>query len=303
MIIHERVKVKSFDGHILNVSLYRGNSRKVKGVVQITHGMYEHSGNHTSLIKYLVSNSYIVAIYDHRGHGRYNRTRKEFSFTCTHNNFDLMVEDLRSVNSFLKNEYKNLKIFLLGYSMGGYLSLRYSQLYGDTIDGLVLVGIGKEKEMITLGSLVSVKFIGLFKKPEYLSEFVKKRVNSKICKKSKTYKGNRNTICQNRFSKDRYRIRTYTLKFYHDLFEGIHNTLKSESFKSICKDLKVYIIGGDSDAICSFGSGIIRLDKELTTNGISCKYKIYDGISHNLFIENRKEVNGDIVDFLNSFIL
>ena len=302
MIKQECIKIKSLDGYSLNVRIYKGYSKKIKGVVQITHGMYEHSGNHTSLIKYLVSNSYIVAIYDHRGHGRYNKTREKFSLNETYDHFNLMVKDMRVVNEFLRKEFKDSKIFLLGYSMGGFLSLRYSQIYGDTIDGLVLVGIGREQEIKSLASSVAIKFIRIFRKPDYLSKFVRKQVNNKINRRTKTYKGNRHKICYKRFIKDKYRIKTYTLKFYQNLFDGIYNTLKNESFTTICKDLKVYTIGGDSDAICSFGKGIVRLDKQLLLNGIDSKYKIYKGISHNLFIENRREVNKDIVNFLNSFI-
>lgn len=300
MLTQEIVKVRSFDGQKLNVSIYKGDSKKIKGVVQITHGMCEHSGNHTSLIKYLVSKSYIVAIYDHRGHGKYNGAVPNFSYMSRDHHFNLMVKDLRMVNEYLKDRFKDKKLFLLGYSMGGFLSLKYSQVYGDTIDGLILVGIGREEEIKSMGSLMLVKLISLFRKPDYLSKFVRTQVDNKINRRARTYKGNVNTISYKRFIDDKYRVRTYTLKFYHDLLDGIYKTLQKESFKTVCKDLKVFIIGGDSDAICSFGKGIIRLDKEFKLNEVESSYKIYPGISHNLFIENRREVNEDIVKFLNS---
>ena len=78
-------------------------------------------------------NGYNVYRYDARGHGRSEGNRGDLE------KFDDFLLDLDIYIDLIKKEYPNLKIVLLGHSMGGLVATSYSCMY-DKIDFLALSG-------------------------------------------------------------------------------------------------------------------------------------------------------------------
>ncbi|MDU6032245.1 MAG: alpha/beta hydrolase, partial [Peptoniphilus harei] len=64
----ERVKIKSYDGFILDGGYFP--VEEPKALVQIIHGALEHKERYYYLIKYLNERGYSCFISDNRGHGR-----------------------------------------------------------------------------------------------------------------------------------------------------------------------------------------------------------------------------------------
>ena len=120
----------------------------------------------------MVNNSYIVVIHDHRGHGKYNEGKEYFTSNVEENIFSVMVKDLKAINSFIKCKFKDERVFLIGHSMGAYLSLKYSEVYGDSIDGLILSGIGIGSKTNVYGSYLVSKFMCGFMDASKPSKFV-----------------------------------------------------------------------------------------------------------------------------------
>lgn len=306
-MIKEEIRVKCYDDFYLDVSVYGDYRKNFKGVVQISHGKGEHSGNYTKLIEKLLKEGYIVCIHDHRGHGKYNKGNDIFNVNTEDNNFSLMVKDLKTINSFIRWKFKGSSVYLIGHSMGAYLSLKYSEVYGDSIDGLILSGIGKGSNFNLNMPVAVTKFICSFKdasKPsKFVSESVFKKLNDKF-KEDGVIKDRYSFTTSNqdvidRYNRDDLRIKEYTLKFYHDLFCGIRNTLRDKSLKGIPKNLKIMIVAGSLDPVCSFEKGVKKLNEILLKNGISCFYKIYENMRHEVFVENNnEEVFNDILEFL-----
>ena len=53
-----------------------GRKNAVRGILQIAHGMAEHSRRYENFAKYLVSKGFAVCINDHAGHGNPRLMRK-----------------------------------------------------------------------------------------------------------------------------------------------------------------------------------------------------------------------------------
>ena len=60
----------SGDGKEIFVYVWLPDEGKIKGIVQIAHGMAEHAGRYERLAKILTEGGYGVYANDHRGHGR-----------------------------------------------------------------------------------------------------------------------------------------------------------------------------------------------------------------------------------------
>jgi len=127
-----------------------------KGVVQISHGMAEISARYERLASVLTSAGYAVYANDHRGHGRTALLLDNIGYPGDRDGFSWMVRDMYQLSNIIKEENPGVPLFLLGHSMGSFLSQRYIQLYGDEIDGLVLSGTnGKQGIALDIGILIA----------------------------------------------------------------------------------------------------------------------------------------------------
>lgn len=110
-------EIRAFDG--LRLYLRRREAEGARGEVIVAHGFGEHSGRYGPLIDHLISRGYSVTAYDHRGHGQ-----SEGLPGHVDRFFDYEA-DLGKVISHTKSRYDPAKLFLIGHSMGGLVTLRY----------------------------------------------------------------------------------------------------------------------------------------------------------------------------------
>jgi alpha-beta hydrolase superfamily lysophospholipase len=107
---------------------------QAKGVVIIVHGLAEHLGRYDYVVSKLNEAGYSTYRYDHRGHGRSDGRRGYLDdFNIFINDTDRMVEKARIENP-------GLPLFMLGHSMGGYITAAYGVKYPDKLQGQILSG-------------------------------------------------------------------------------------------------------------------------------------------------------------------
>jgi acylglycerol lipase len=103
-----------------------------KATVVIAHGAGEHLARYGHVAERLTGAGYAVHALDHRGHGRSEGDRADLG------SMDAVVADLRSEIALARSEQLDRKLFLLGHSMGGCISLEYALRHQEEIDGLIL---------------------------------------------------------------------------------------------------------------------------------------------------------------------
>jgi alpha-beta hydrolase superfamily lysophospholipase len=118
-----------------------GNSRDVRGVVQIAHGLGEHIGRYAELAKLLVEDELVVYGNDHRGHGLTAKPSDSFG-DFGPGGFDQLVEDMVSLRVIAKKEHPGKPYILLGHSMGSFAAQQFVLDHSHSIDGLALSGSG-----------------------------------------------------------------------------------------------------------------------------------------------------------------
>jgi alpha-beta hydrolase superfamily lysophospholipase len=103
-----------------------------RATVVIAHGAGEHLARYEHVATRLTGAGYAVYALDHRGHGRSEGDRADLG------SMDAVVADLRSLIALARSEHPGTKLFLLGHSMGGCISIEYALRHQDEIDGLIL---------------------------------------------------------------------------------------------------------------------------------------------------------------------
>jgi acylglycerol lipase len=99
--------------------------------VLITHGLGDHSGRYTDLAESLVAEGNAVYALDQRGHGRSAGPRTAGRIADS-------VADLSTMVGLIKRDLPGRKVFLVGHSWGGLVTLAYAVDHPHDIQGLIL---------------------------------------------------------------------------------------------------------------------------------------------------------------------
>ncbi|MCR1934632.1 alpha/beta hydrolase [Clostridium tepidum] len=300
----------SFNGREnVKINVYKWEPERkqdIKAVIQISHGMAETAHRYERLASYLNEAGYVVYANDHRGHGKSAISLDKLGYLGEEDGFMSMVEDIHTLNAIIKEENKGLPVFLLGHSMGSFISQRYIQLYGEGLNGVILVGTnGKQGFLLNIGILIA-KLEMKFKGREHESNILNYLSFGGYNKKFKPNRTEFDWLSRDdkevdKYIKNKYCGTIFTTSFYHDFFKGLKSIWKEENKNSIPTNLPILIVAGDKDPVGNFGKGILNLYNFYNNIGVTdVNYKLYKDGRHEILNElNRKEVFEDVLNWIN----
>lgn len=123
----------------LQLSVIMKAPEEPKAIFQIVHGMCEHKERYIPFMEYLVSHGFVCVIHDHRGHGESVKDKGDLGYMYD-GGWKALVEDVRVVNEWVKEQYPNLKCVLFGHSMGSMVVRSFVKRYDDRVDELFVCG-------------------------------------------------------------------------------------------------------------------------------------------------------------------
>lgn len=282
----------------------------VKGVVQLHHGLAEHSLRYDRLGSILAENGWVLNAYDMRGHGRTAENAEKnktglFGKLSDKNGFDRVVDDLEEVIADVKKEYSGKKIILLGHSFGSFVSQGFIERYGREIDGCILSGTAGPRRALVAAGLFVAKLITFFNGKNTVSPIL-----------DKIAFGNYNARIENPrtkydwLSKDETNVSMYMMdkwcgidlknSFYCDMLSGLKQIHKISNIKKIPVELPLLFFYGSDDPVGDYGKTVKALYNIYKANGIK-KVDIieYQGNRHESLNEKNKEiVEKDIISWI-----
>lgn len=281
---------------------------KVKGIVQISHGMAETAARYEGFARALTYDGFIVYANDHRGHGQ---TAKEIEKLgdLGEDGFNSMVENMHQLNEKIKEENPNLPIFLFGHSMGSFLAQRYICLYGRELDGVILSGsCGKQGIAVDIARFIAkreIKKIGRTGKSNKLNKLSFGSYNNSFKPNRTEFDWlSRDTKEVDKYIADPFCGTVFTAGFFYDFLTGLKLIADDKEIKKVPKDLPIYIFSGIKDPVGKNGTGVLRLINTYREHGIrDLTYKLYKDGRHEMLNENNKEeVIADVIEWLNMYI-
>ena len=103
-------------------------------IVLIVHGYAEYGARYNHLARVLAEQGALVCAEDHLGHGRSDGERALI------NDFEHVVDDLRTLLDVVLEEHPGLPVVLVGHSMGGLLAARFAQRSREQVAGIAFLG-------------------------------------------------------------------------------------------------------------------------------------------------------------------
>ena len=132
--------ISKVDGLELSVLVTRPEEEeKVRGVMQLVHGMAEYKERYLPLMEYLADRGIACVIHDHRGHGESMRQESDKGYLYGAG-ADGLLEDTVLVNHFAAKQFPDRPVVLFGHSMGSLVARCYLRGNDWDLKGLIVSG-------------------------------------------------------------------------------------------------------------------------------------------------------------------
>ncbi len=273
-------------------------------VLQLAHGMAEHSARYARFAHVCNEQGIIVVAGDHRGHGHTGERAGLMGYFGPEEGFERVVNDLHLLNQWLQEKYPALPIFLMGHSMGSFLARRYLQKFGDTIKGAILMGSAGDP-----GPAVKIaKYIArlqMRKDPTKPSSILDRLTMGGYNRSIKNPRTKFDWLTREGAEVDKYLADPFcgivcSSGFFYDLFTGLEQIHDPSLIKNIPPALPILVVSGEGDPVGGHGKGIrqfVDLYEQCGLNEITMI--LYPHARHELLNEtNREEVMHDIYTWL-----
>lgn len=289
----KRAEVMGYKGNPL-VGYFYENVKNPKAVVQIFHGMQEHSKRYEDFAKFLNSKGYIVFVSDLRGHGE-NVKDVELQGHSDGDIFEETVNDQIIISNTLKEKYK-LPLYVVGHSFGSFVAQMYITRC-QTADKVVLSGSAyTNNASFVMGKGVASACALTMKNKT--AKIIEAMSFGSYRKKFKN--GNwlsRDEEVYEKYVADPYCGHPFPYSFYKSMFTGVLKNYKE--IENIKPNLPILILAGDSDPVGGYGKLVTKLYNVYRKAGLQAECKLYNGARHEILNEtNKQEVYNDIVTFL-----
>ena len=301
MIKYDEV-ISKCDGLKLDIA-YIVPEGEVLGVIQLSHGMAEHKERYFDFMKFLASNGYACVINDHRGHGKSIKSNNDLGYFYT-DNIDYIVDDLHEVTLYIKNKFKNKKIYLFSHSMGTLVSRCYMEKYDFELEKLILCGAPTYNPFTPFAIALSYtfKFFGLGKKKnKFLNTLTFGNYNKGYKDENSWLSKNTNNISV--YNDDELCGFIFTTNGFINLYKLMRQAFKKNDYQVKNKNLDILLIAGSDDPVIQNEKKFIELKeflKDMGYKNIECK--LYKNLRHEILNEKtKKEVYNDILNFINKY--
>ena len=249
-------------------------TKPIKAVVCLVHGLGEHTSRYEHVAEYFCSSGYSLFGADLRGHGRSDGPRGHFS------SIEAVMQDIDLLFEQAKSRYPGIPLILYGHSLGGILVLHYGLKRKPDIKGIIACSSGLRTALENQPSkILAAKVLGAIIPKVSLPSGLD--VNAISHDKSVIEKYKNDPLVHDKIS----------LGFGKIMLETTQWTLKhSAEFP-----LPLLMIHGKADAI-AFSSGSIEFAAPLKAK---CKLVLFDDGFHELHNEPIKaEVFKTMTDWM-----
>ena len=273
-----------------------------KGIFQIVHGMAEHKERYYAFMDVLASEGYVAVIHDHRGHGESLKSPDDLGYMYD-GGWLAMVEDVKVVPDWAREQYPDLPVTLFGHSMGSMVVRSFAKRYDSSIQNLIVCGCPSDNPAKGAGRALT-RVIALLRGWHYRPDLIN---NMSFGAYNKGFESegpcawlSRNHDNVVTYLKDPLSGYCFTANGFYGLLGVMKDCYSPRNWAMQNPALKVLFISGADDPCRiddkAFAKAVDFMRKRGYTNVES---KLYPGLRHEILQEKEApEVYSDILNFL-----
>lgn len=253
----------------------------------------------------MASRGILVVGNDHLGHGQSVPTGGTYGYFCENDPATVVVRDVHRLKKMTQNLYPGVPYYIMGHSMGSFITRNYLCKYGSGINGAVILGTGMQPKSVLVVSKAAAAIQKALYGSKHVSHFIDKNAFGKYNKRIKDAK-----TAADWLTKDADRVEAYlkdsscgfvfTVNGFQTLFELIWRLYKKENLENMPKDLPILFASGMDDPVGDYFEGVQRAIESFKVVGMKdITVKKYETDRHELLNEtDRDTVTQDIYNWL-----
>ena len=273
-------------------------------ILQLVHGMAEHVTRYEPLARYLNSYGVLVCGHDHIGHGN-SAKPEDWGYMGEENGWKIMVQDVEQLHGIMKVQYMDTPYFILGHSMGSFITRAWLAMYGNGVDGAIIMGTAGTNPALGAAKFLC-KTIRKSKGSRHLSKLITNAAFGSYNKRIKPQRTPYDWLTRDESIVDRYIEDpacgfTFTVAGYADLFNVIGYVSDDKWYRHVPKELPMLLVAGREDPVGAYGAGPAEVAEKLQDAGCSdVSLILYDDMRHEILNEFGKET---VMEDIRRFVL
>lgn len=280
--------------------------KEPRAVLQIVHGMGEHSLRYERLARRLNAEGIEVWAMDLRGHGLTADAKVNdpgfgglLGHCADHDGFSLVTGDIDALNHLIMERRPGLPLFLLGHSWGSFLAQNYIETYGGLkgmrLAGCILSGTRGPDGFKVRAGVSATAFLSRLTGARRYSPLSRALVDGPY---NKPFRPNRTPY--DWLSRDNAEVDKYvqdplcgtlcSAGFYRDLVGLLEHIHRPEQMDRIDRRLPIYVLSGSADPVGDMGASPSALADVYRAMGIdNLEFVLYPDARHEPFNETNRE--------------
>lgn len=280
---------------------------EVRGIVQIAHGVAEHAGRYAHVAEALTATGYAVYGDDHRGHGLTAQTPDELGFFADSRGWARVLDDLYRLNRTARDAHPGVPAYLLGHSLGSYLTQQFLFTFPEAIDGAAMSGSSRQHPLKVEAGAALAEFelrrLGPHGRSDRL-ETIPLGLNNRAFEPARTPMDwlSRDPDIVDAYLADPLCGFVSTVRLWLDVANGLRVTGQRARLATIPPNLPIYLFSGAEDPLGGAGGGLHRLVDAYERAGLlRVTLRLHPGGRHEILNEtNRDEVISELIAWLDA---
>ncbi|MDR1970341.1 MAG: alpha/beta hydrolase [Treponema sp.] len=281
--------------------------RKPRGIVQVVHGLGEHSRRYLHLILKLNEAGLVVCADDHVGHGKTAADSDTWGDYGS-KGFITTTEDEKILHDLVVKDYPALPFVMFGHSWGSMIARSFAAHYGALLKALVICGTcgtmkGMESAASELKALIDAGK-GSERDPQYVGKmfagWVSRYENPQT--PNDWISADPDVVADHGADPFNNIHKVPTNQANYDLAMLVASISGPQWAEKVPRDLPIYNIAGDQDPVGNYGEGVYEVSNWLAVSGHrQVATKLYPGHRHE--IHNDRDIREEVVNGIINFIL
>lgn len=283
---------------------------KVVAVLQIVHGVAEHIARYDGFARFLNEQGIAVFGHDHLGHGLSLPEGGTPVYFGDGNTWNTAVDDIYRLHLRIKEQFPDTPLFIMGHSMGSFLTRTYLIRYSGTVRAGIIMGTGWQNEITVSAGLLVAKTIAGARGENATSDFVTSLAFGSYNKAFAPARTPYDWLSADTDNVDRYIAdplcgNDATVGLFREMLLGIRFNQNTSNLQKMDKKCPLLLISGKDDPVGNMGKGVQQTYDAFRAIGIEdLTLQLYDGLRHEILNESvmKDTVHEDIYAWLRRYI-
>ena len=291
----------SHDGHTSIRAVEWRPEGEIRAVLQIAHGVAEYIDRYAAFANFLCENGIAVIGNDHLGHGGSVAEGAARVYFGKENGWQYVVDDMHALRLEGGKRFPGIPYFIMGHSMGSFLTRTYLIRYPGAVRGAILMGTGQQQAAIIKAGRLFAKLEGKRIGWDQFSPIIEAMAFGAY---NKAFAPNRTThdwLSVNEENVDRYLADPLcggkaTVGLFYEMLGGLDFIRRPENVNKMDTRYPALFISGWEDPVGDMGKGVIAACNSFRAAGVEdLTLQLYPGMRHEILNETKKE---EVFDFI-----